>query len=167
MIPLAALTFKVSAILLLALAGALCLRPRSAAARHWVLTVGVVAACAAPAIHVLPLLPGLQAAPVGRLAWRAGPVFEALRLRPHAAPLAEPAGPGAAPQRGQGRGGWLAENGRRGAAGARAAPPSDDMGPGSAGIGIAARVRAVRAVQRRSKGGRLCAIPWSRRSRRR
>ncbi len=96
MIPLAALTFKVSAILLLALAGALCLRSRSAAARHWVLTVGVVAACAAPAIHVLPLLPGLQAAPVGPLAWRAGPVFEALRPRPHAAPLAEPAGPGAA-----------------------------------------------------------------------
>ena len=96
MIPLAALTFKVSAILLLALAGALCLRPRSAAARHWVLTVGVVAACAAPAIHVLPLLPGLQVAPVGPLAWRAGPVFEALGLRPHAAPLAEPAGPGVA-----------------------------------------------------------------------
>ena len=92
MTPLAALTVKVSAILLLALAGALCLRARSAAARHWVLTVGVVSACAAPAIHVLPLLPGAQAAPVGPLAWRAGPVFEALGLRPYSSPLAGPGG---------------------------------------------------------------------------
>ena len=51
---LAALTIKVSAILLLALIGALCLRTRSASARHWVLAVGVVSAVAAPALHVLP-----------------------------------------------------------------------------------------------------------------
>ena len=37
---LAALTVKVSAILLLVLAGALCLRTRSAAARRWVLAIG-------------------------------------------------------------------------------------------------------------------------------
>ena len=43
---LAALTVKVSAILLVVLVGALCLRTRSAAARRWVLAVGVVSACA-------------------------------------------------------------------------------------------------------------------------
>ncbi len=52
---LAALTLKVSAILLPALIGALCLRTRSASARHWVLAVGVVSAVAAPALHVLPI----------------------------------------------------------------------------------------------------------------
>ena len=62
---LAALTVKVSAILLLALMGALCLRRRSAAVRHWVLAVGVVAAAAAPALHVLPVLPAVEVAPTG------------------------------------------------------------------------------------------------------
>ena len=80
---LAALTFKVSAILLLALAGGLCLRTRSAAARHWVLAIGVVSACLAPALHVLPIPPVVRMAPVGPLAWSAEPVFEALRLRPY------------------------------------------------------------------------------------
>ena len=81
---LAALTLKVSAILLLALVGALCLRTRSAAARHWVLAIGVVSACVAPAIHLMPILPAVQVAPVGALAWRAGPILDALRLRPYA-----------------------------------------------------------------------------------
>ena len=80
---LAAFTVKVSAILLLALAGALCLRTRSAAARHWVLAIGVVSACVAPAVHVLPIPPVAQVALVGPLSWSAGPVFEALRLRPY------------------------------------------------------------------------------------
>ena len=52
---LAALTIKVSAILLLALIGTLCLRRSSASARHWVLAVGVVSALAVPALHVLPM----------------------------------------------------------------------------------------------------------------
>ena len=69
---LAALTVKVSVILLLALVGAVCLRTRSAAARHWLLTVGVVSACGAPAVHVLPTLPLMQVAPVGPLAWSVG-----------------------------------------------------------------------------------------------
>ena len=60
---LGALTIKVSAILLLALIGAVCLRTRSASARHWVLAVGVVSAVAAPALHVLPILPVVQVAP--------------------------------------------------------------------------------------------------------
>ena len=77
---LAALTVKVSAILLLTLAGVLCLRARSAAARHWVLSVGVVSACVAPALHILPVPP---VAPVGPLAWSAGPVFDAFPLRPY------------------------------------------------------------------------------------
>ena len=167
MIPLAALTFKVSAILLLALAGALCLRSRSAAARHWVLTVGVVAACAAPAIHVLPLLPGLQAAPVGPLAWRAGPVFEALRPRPHAAPLAEPAGPGAAlpaAERGP--------SGRRSGSSRPVVVAAIDEAAGRLGAAIwltgavggvgvllvgLARLRRLRATARRVTGG-----PWHR-----
>ena len=72
-----------SAILLLALVGALCLRTRSAAARHWVLAIGAMSACVAPALHVLPIPPVVRMAPVGPLAWSAGPVFEALRLRPH------------------------------------------------------------------------------------
>ena len=66
---LAAFTVKVSAILLLALAGALCLRTRSAAARHWVLAIGVVSACVAPAVHVLPIPPVAQVALVGPLSW--------------------------------------------------------------------------------------------------
>ena len=49
---LAVLTLKVSAILLLALIGALVLRGGSAAARHWVLAVGVVSAATVPALHV-------------------------------------------------------------------------------------------------------------------
>ncbi len=81
---LAALTVKVSAILLLALAGAFCLRTRSAAARHWVLAAGVVSACAAPALHVLPVPPVVRLAPFGTLAWSAGPVFDMLGLRPYA-----------------------------------------------------------------------------------
>ena len=60
---LAALTIKVSAILLLVLAGAVCLRTRSASARHWVLAVGIVAAGGAPALHVLPILPVVEVAP--------------------------------------------------------------------------------------------------------
>ena len=59
---LAALTIKVSAILLLALIGAVCLRTRSASARHWVLAVGVVSAGAAPALHLLPILPVVEVA---------------------------------------------------------------------------------------------------------
>ena len=84
---LAALTIKVSAILLLALIGALCLRTRSASARHWVLAVGVVSAVAAPALHVLPIPPVVRVAPVGPLA------FDALRLRPNV-PFTEPADAG-------------------------------------------------------------------------
>ena len=70
---LAALTIKVSAILLLALIGTLCLRGSSASAKHWVLAVGVVAAVAAPALDVLPIPPVVRMAPVGPL------VFDALR----------------------------------------------------------------------------------------
>ena len=90
---LAALTVKVSAILLLTLAGSFCLRARSAAARHWVLAIGIVSACLAPAVHVLPTLPVMQVAPGGPLAWSAGPVFDALRLRPYV-PFSESAGAG-------------------------------------------------------------------------
>ncbi len=60
---LAALTLKVSAVLLLALVAAVCLRTRSASARHWVLAVGVVSAGAAPALHVLPVPPLVEVAP--------------------------------------------------------------------------------------------------------
>ena len=60
---LAALTLKVSAILLVALIGAVCLRARSASAKHWVLAVGVVSAGAAPALHVLPVPPLVEVAP--------------------------------------------------------------------------------------------------------
>ena len=70
---LAALTIKVSAILLLVLIGALCLRRASASARHWLLAVGVVSALAMPALHLLPT--------------------DALRLR-LSIPFAEPAGTG-------------------------------------------------------------------------
>ena len=87
---LAALTVKVSAILLLTLAGVLWLRARSAAARHWVLSVGVVSACVAPGLHILPVPP---VAPVGPLAWSAGPVFEAFPLRPYL-PFTTPADAG-------------------------------------------------------------------------
>ena len=59
---LAALTLKVSAILLLALISAVCLRTRSASARHWVLAVGVASAAVAPALHVLPILPVVEVA---------------------------------------------------------------------------------------------------------
>ena len=72
---LAVLTIKVSAILLLALIGTLCLRKSSAAARRWVLAVGVVSAVAAPALHVLPI-PPVRVASVEPL------VFDALPLRP-------------------------------------------------------------------------------------
>ena len=81
---LAALTVKVSAILLLVLAGALCLRTRSAAARRWVLAVGVVSACGAPALHVLPIPPVVRVAPLGALDWDAGAVFDVLGLLPYA-----------------------------------------------------------------------------------
>ena len=60
---LAALTIKVSAILLVALVCAVCLRRRSASARHWVLAVGVVSAAAGPALHFLPGLPLVEVAP--------------------------------------------------------------------------------------------------------
>ena len=60
---LAALTVKVSAILLLALVAAASLRTRSASARHWVLAVGVVSASAAPAFHFLPVLPLVEVEP--------------------------------------------------------------------------------------------------------
>ena len=73
---LAALTVKVSAILLLALIAAFCLRKSSAAAKRWVLAVGVVSAVVAPALHVLPNPAMLRAAPVGALA------LDVLRLRP-------------------------------------------------------------------------------------
>ena len=52
---LAALTIKVSAILLLTLICTLGLRRSSASARHWVLAVGVVSALAMPAVHGLPV----------------------------------------------------------------------------------------------------------------
>ena len=64
---LVALTIKVSAILFLALIGALLLRRSSASARHWVLAVGVVSAVALPALHVLPTPPVARMAPVGPL----------------------------------------------------------------------------------------------------
>ena len=51
---------------------------------------GVVSACVAPALHVLPIPPVVQVAPVGPLAGSAGPLFEALRLRPYV-PSTEPA----------------------------------------------------------------------------
>ena len=50
---LAALTIKVSVVLLLALIGSFCLRRSSAFARHWVLAVGVVSALAMPVLRVL------------------------------------------------------------------------------------------------------------------
>ena len=62
---LAVLTVKVSAILLLALVGTLCLRGSSACAKRWVLAVGVVAAVAAPALDVLPIPPVVRVAPAG------------------------------------------------------------------------------------------------------
>ena len=165
---LSALTVKVSAILLLALAGALCLRARSAAARHWVLTVGVVSACAAPAIHVLPLLPGVNAAPVGRLAWRAGPVFEAFRLRPYTAPFAEPAGVGAVraaagrepsgPRSGSSRPAvtMAAIDAAAGRLGAAIWLAGAVAGTGGLLVGLA-RLRRLRASARRVTGG-----PWHR-----
>ena len=70
---LAMLSFKVSAILLLALLGTLLLRRSSAAARHWVLAVGLVSAVAAPALHVLPTPPIARMAPVGPLSLDALP----------------------------------------------------------------------------------------------
>ncbi|MYB32185.1 MAG: M56 family metallopeptidase [Acidobacteria bacterium] len=51
---LAALTVKVSAVLLLALLGVFCLRRASASARHWLLAVSVVSALGVPALHSLP-----------------------------------------------------------------------------------------------------------------
>ena len=74
---LAVLTIKVSAILLLALIGTLLLRRSSAAARHWVLAVGVVSAVAVPALHVLPTPRVARMAPVGPL------LFDALQLAPY------------------------------------------------------------------------------------
>ena len=62
---LGAVTIKVSAILLLALMGAFCLRTRSASARHWVLAIGVVSACVAPGLHLLPIPTVVEVAPVG------------------------------------------------------------------------------------------------------
>ena len=82
---LAVLTLKVSAILLLALIGALVLRGGSAAARHWVLAVGVVSAATVPALHVLPTPPVAPMDPVGPL------LFDA--LQPSALPTAASSGP--------------------------------------------------------------------------
>ena len=82
---LAVLTLKVSAILLLTLIGTLLLRRSSAAARHWVLAVGVVSAVAVPALHVLPTPPVARMAPVGPL------LFDT--LQPSALPTAASPGP--------------------------------------------------------------------------
>ena len=82
---LAVLTLKVSAILLLALIGALLLRRSSASARHWVLAVGVVSAVAMPALDVLPTPPVARMAPVGPL------LFDT--LQPSALPTAASPGP--------------------------------------------------------------------------
>ena len=60
---LAVLALKVSAILLVALIGAACLRTRSASARHWVLAIGVALAAVAPVLHVLPILPVVEVVP--------------------------------------------------------------------------------------------------------
>ena len=85
---LAVLTVKVSAILLLALIGAFCLRGSSASARRWVLAVGVVTAVTAPALHVLPI-PPVRVAPVEPLA------FDTVLLRLDV-PFTEPAAPAVA-----------------------------------------------------------------------
>ena len=115
---LAALTVKVSAILLLALVGALFLRTRSAAARRWVLAAGVVSACVAPALHVLPFPPVVRVAPLGALDWSAGPVFDLLGLRPYAlfTPDADVLGSAGASEAGfrSGRSGGAAAAGARG-----------------------------------------------------
>ena len=79
------LTLKVSAILLPALIGTLLLYRSSAAARHWVLAVGVVSAFAAPALHVLPTPPVVRIVPVGPLSFDA--------LQPFAPPTAASPGP--------------------------------------------------------------------------
>ena len=86
---LAGLMVKVSAILLLVLIGTLCLRAKSPLARRWVLAVGVVSATAAPALHVLPILP-VRVASVGPL------VFDALRPYVPSTEPAEAGGPGLA-----------------------------------------------------------------------
>ena len=77
---LVALTIKVSAILLLSLSGALLLRRSSAAARHWVLAVGVVSAGAVPALLLLPTPPVARMAPVGPLLLDALPQGPYLQL---------------------------------------------------------------------------------------
>ena len=77
---LAVLTLKVSAILLLALTTTLLLRGSSAAARHWVLAVGVVSAAAVPALHVLPTPPVARMAPVGLLLLDALPLDSYVRF---------------------------------------------------------------------------------------
>ena len=79
------LTLKVSAILLPALIGALLLYRSSAAARHWVLAVGVVSAVAAPALHVLPTPPVARIVSVGPLSFDA--------LQPSPLPTAASPGP--------------------------------------------------------------------------
>ena len=84
---LAVLTFKVSAVLLLALIGALLLRRSSAAARHWVLAVGVVSAVALPALHVLPTPPVARMAPVGPLLLDALPPGPYVRFTEPAEPV--------------------------------------------------------------------------------
>lgn len=92
---LLASTIKVSAILLVALLGAACLRTRSAAVRHWVLAVGVASAFIAPLVHVLPLAPTLHVAPPGPLARNLASVSEAPRPRAYIEPTARSVRPGA------------------------------------------------------------------------
>ena len=84
---LAVLTLKVSAVLLLALIGTLLLRRSSAAARHWVLAVGVVSAIAVPALHVLPTPPVARMAPVGPLLLDALPPGPYVRFTEPAEPV--------------------------------------------------------------------------------
>ena len=164
----AVLTVKVSAILLLALAGAFCLRTRSAAARRWVLAIGVVSACAAPALHVLPVPPVVRVAPLGVLDWSAGPVFDMLGLRPFSLFTADavPAGSAVASE---------SAGFRLGRSGLAAAAVASGRVAGwlvvmiwlvgavaSAGVLLAglARLRWLRAASRRATDGpwhRLCA----------
>lgn len=156
---LAVLTVKVSAILFLALIGVRGLRRRSAAARHWLLAVGVVSACAAPVFHVAPIPPAARVAAVGPL------VFDAVRPRA-CAPCAEPAdaggpGPAAAAEPAVSRT-------RRAAAAVGAVARDGDVGrvvvtiwlvgaAASAGVLLAglARLRRIRASSRRVTDG-----PW-------
>ena len=115
------LTLKVSAILLPALIGTLLLYRSSAAARHWVLAVGVVSAFAAPALHVLPTPPVVRIVPVGPLSFDA--------LQPFAPPTAASPGP-PAPARPPGPYVPFTEPEAADAAGSVVAPPPAGPRPG-------------------------------------